>query len=182
MRFLPTRIPEVVVIEPQVFGDSRGFFMETWHARKFAAAGLDLTFVQDNHSKSGQGTLRGLHYQIEQPQGKLVRVVSGEVFDVAVDLRRSSPTFGQWVGEVLSAENRRMLWVPPGFAHGFYVTSESAEFVYKCTEFYAPEHERCIRWDDPELAIVWPLVHGVPSLLSAKDAEGLPFRQAPCYP
>lgn len=182
MRFLPTRIPEVVVIEPQVFGDSRGFFMETWHARKFAAAGLDLTFVQDNHSKSCQGTLRGLHYQIEQPQGKLVRVVSGEVFDVAVDLRRSSPTFGQWVGEVLSAENRRMLWVPPGFAHGFYVTSESAEFVYKCTEFYAPEHERCIRWDDQELAILWPLVHGVPPLLSAKDAEGLPFRQAPCYP
>ena len=182
MRFLPTRIPEVVVIEPQIFGDSRGFFMETWHARKFAAAGLDLTFVQDNHSKSGQGTLRGLHYQIEQPQGKLVRVVSGEVFDVAVDLRRSSPTFGQWVGEVLSAENRRMLWVPPGFAHGFYVTSEAAEFMYKCTDFYAPEHERCIRWDDPELAIVWPVVNGAPPLLSAKDAEGFFFRQAPCYP
>lgn len=182
MRFLPTRIPEVVVIEPQLFGDSRGFFMETWHARKFAAAGLDLTFVQDNHSKSSQGTLRGLHYQVEQSQGKLVRVISGEVFDVAVDLRRSSPTFGQWVGEMLSAENKRMLWVPAGFAHGFYVASESAEFVYKCTDFYAPEHERCIRWDDPELAIAWPLAQGAAPLLSAKDAEGLPFRQAPCYP
>ncbi|MEW6502025.1 MAG: dTDP-4-dehydrorhamnose 3,5-epimerase [Thermodesulfobacteriota bacterium] len=182
MRFLPTRIPEVVVIEPQLFGDSRGFFMETWHARTFAAAGLDLTFVQDNHSKSSQGTLRGLHYQVEQPQGKLVRVVSGEVFDVAVDLRKSSPTFGQWVGEILSAENKKMLWVPAGFAHGFYVTSESAEFVYKCTDFYAPEHERSIRWDDPELAIAWPLVDGTPPLLSAKDAQGFPFRQAPCYP
>ncbi|MEW6593517.1 MAG: dTDP-4-dehydrorhamnose 3,5-epimerase [Thermodesulfobacteriota bacterium] len=182
MRFSPTRIPEVVVVEPQLFGDSRGFFMETWHARKFAAAGLDLAFVQDNHSKSCQGTLRGLHYQIAQPQGKLVRVIGGEVFDVAVDLRRSSPTFGQWVGEVLSAENKRMLWVPPGFAHGFYVTSESAEFTYKCTNFYAPEHERCIRWDDPELAIAWPLVGGAAPLLSAKDAGGLPFRQAVCYP
>jgi dTDP-4-dehydrorhamnose 3,5-epimerase len=182
MRFLPTRIPEVVVIEPQVFGDQRGFFMETWHARTFAAAGLDLAFVQDNHSKSCQGTLRGLHYQIEQPQGKLVRVIAGEVFDVAVDLRKSSPTFGQWVGEILSAGNKRMLWVPPGFAHGFYVTSESAEFTYKCTDFYAPEHERSIRWDDPELAIAWPLVEGAAPLLSAKDAQGFPFRQAPCYP
>lgn len=182
MRFVPTRIPEVVLIEPQVFGDSRGFFMETWHARKFAAAGLDLVFVQDNHSKSGQGTLRGLHYQLSNPQGKLVRVISGEVFDVAVDLRQGSPTFGQWVGEFLSAENKRLLWVPPGFAHGFYVTSESAEFTYKCTDFYAPEHERCVRWDDQELAIGWPLMHGAPPLLSAKDAEGTPFRQAAYYP
>jgi len=182
MRFLPTKIPEVVVIEPQVFGDSRGFFMETWHARKFAAAGLDSVFVQDNHSKSGQGILRGLHYQIEQPQGKLVRVVSGEVFDVAVDLRRSSPTFGQWVGELLSADNKLMLWVPPGFAHGFYVTSESAEFTYKCTDFYAPEHERCIRWDDPDLAIAWPLVDGALPLLSLKDVAGASFQQAPYYP
>ncbi len=182
MRFVPTRIPEVVLIEPQVFGDSRGFFMETWHARKFAAAGLDLAFVQDNHSKSGQGTLRGLHYQIVNPQGKLVRVISGEVYDVAVDLRQSSPTFGRWAGELLSAENKRMLWVPPGFAHGFYVTSDSAEFIYKCTDFYAPEHERCIRWDDPELAIAWPLVEGVLPLLSPKDAAGTPFRQAAYYP
>lgn len=182
MRFVPTRIPEVVLIEPQVFGDQRGFFMETWHARKFAAAGLDLVFVQDNHSKSGQGTLRGLHYQIAQPQGKLVRVVSGEVFDVAVDLRQGSPTFGQWVGEFLSADNKRMLWVPPGFAHGFYVTSESAEFTYKCTDFYTPEHERCIRWDDPDLAIAWPLLSGELPLLSPKDATGTPFREAVYYP
>lgn len=182
MRFAPTRIPEVVLIEPQVFGDSRGFFMETWHAQKFAAAGLDLTFVQDNHSKSGQGILRGLHYQIANPQGKLVRVISGEVFDVAVDLRQGSPTFGQWVGETLSAENKRMLWVPPGFAHGFYVTSEAAEFTYKCTDFYAPEHERCIRWNDADLAIAWPLVQGAPPLLSTKDAAGSPFRQAAYYP
>lgn len=182
MRLTSTRLSDVVVIEPRVFQDQRGFFMETWHARKFAEAGLDFTFVQDNHSKSGQGTLRGLHYQIEQPQGKMVRVISGEVFDVAVDLRRSSPTFGQWAGEFLSAENKRMLWVPPGFAHGFYVMSEFAEFIYKCTDFYAPEHERCIRWDDPELAIAWPLVNGMPPLLSAKDAEGKSFRQAVCYP
>ena len=182
MHFVPTRIPEVVLIEPQVFGDSRGFFMETWHARKFAAAGLDLVFVQDNHSKSGAGILRGLHYQVSQPQGKLVRVVSGEVFDVAVDLRKSSPTFGQWVGETLSAANKRMLWVPPGFAHGFYVTSESAEFIYKCTDFYAPEHERCIRWDDQDLAIDWPVVNGAPPVLSPKDIQGTPFRQAVCYP
>jgi dTDP-4-dehydrorhamnose 3,5-epimerase len=181
MRFVPSEIPEVLLIEPQVFGDSRGFFMETWHAEKFAAAGLDLHFVQDNHSKSVQGTLRGLHYQIRKPQGKLVRVISGEVFDVAVDLRKSSPFFGRWVGEILSAENKKMLWVPPGFGHGFYVLSPEAEFVYKCTELYAPEHERCIRWDDPELGIAWPLLAQAP-LLSAKDLAGVSLAAAELYP
>ena len=181
MRFVPSEIPEVLLIEPQVFGDSRGFFMETWHAEKFAAAGLDLHFVQDNHSKSVQGTLRGLHYQIRKPQGKLVRVISGEVFDVAVDLRKSSPFFGRWVGEILSAENKKMLWVPPGFGHGFYVLSPEAEFVYKCTELYAPEHERCIRWDDPELGIAWPLSAQAP-LLSAKDLAGVSLTAAESYP
>ena len=181
MRFLPTEISEVLLIKPQVFGDSRGFFMETWHAAKFAAAGLDLEFVQDNHSKSVQGTLRGLHYQIEKPQGKLVRVISGEVFDVAVDLRKSSPTFGRWIGDILSAENKKMLWVPPGFGHGFYVLSPEAEFVYKCTELYAPEHERCIRWDDPELGIAWPLLAQAP-LLSAKDLAGVTLAAAELYP
>ncbi len=181
MRFLPTEIPDVLLIEPQVFGDSRGFFMETWHAVKFAAAGLDLHFVQDNHSKSVQGTLRGLHYQIEKPQGKLVRVISGEVFDVAVDLRKSSPTFGKWIGDILSAENKKMLWVPPGFGHGFYVLSPEAEFVYKCTELYAPEHERCIRWDDPELGIAWRLLAQAP-LLSAKDLAGVSLAEAELYP
>ena len=181
MRFLPTEIPEVLLIEPQVFGDSRGFFMETWHAEKFAAAGLDLHFVQDNHSKSVQGTLRGLHYQIEKPQGKLVRVISGEVFDVAVDLRESSPFFGRWIGDLLSAENKKMLWVPPGFGHGFYVLSPEAEFVYKCTELYAPEHERCIRWDDPELGIVWPVLDQAAPLLSAKDLAGVSLAEAELY-
>jgi len=181
MRFVPSEIPEVLLIEPQVFGDSRGFFMETWHAAKFAAAGLDCNFVQDNHSKSVQGTLRGLHYQIEKPQGKLVRVISGEVFDVAVDLRKSSPFFGRWAGEILSAENKKMLWVPPGFGHGFYVLSPEAEFVYKCTELYAPEHERCIRWDDPELGIAWPLLAQAP-LLSAKDLAGVSLAEAELYP
>jgi dTDP-4-dehydrorhamnose 3,5-epimerase len=181
MRFVPTAIPEVVIIEPQVFGDARGFFMETWHAGKFAAGGLDLHFVQDNHSRSAQGILRGLHYQITQPQGKLVRVVRGAVFDVAVDLRRSSPSFGRWVGVELSEDNHRQLWVPPGFAHGFYVMSESADFVYKCTELYAPEHERCLRWDDPALAITWPLRDGAAPLLSAKDATGRLLRDAEVY-
>lgn len=181
MRFLPTEISEVLLIEPQVFGDSRGFFMETWHAAKFAAAGLDCNFVQDNHSMSVQGTLRGLHYQIRKPQGKLVRVISGEVFDVAVDLRKSSPFFGRWVGEILSAENKKILWVPPGFAHGFYVLSLEAEFVYKCTELYAPEHECCIRWDDPQLGIVWPLLAQAP-LLSAKDLAGVSLAEAELYP
>ena len=155
--------------------------METWRADKFAMAGIDLSFVQDNQSRSSCGVLRGLHYQIRQPQGKLARVISGEVFDVAVDLRKSSPTFGQWVGEILSAANKKMLWVPPGFAHGFYVLSETAEFLYKCTDYYAPEHERCVRWDDPDLAIDWPLAKSMAPQLSAKDLAGVPFAKAECY-
>ncbi|GAB4294447.1 MAG: dTDP-4-dehydrorhamnose 3,5-epimerase [Thiohalomonadaceae bacterium] len=182
MRFLPSAIPDVVIIEPQVFGDERGFFMETYHRARFTAAGIDADFVQDNHSRSVRGTLRGLHYQIQQAQGKLVRVVQGEVFDVAVDMRRSSPTFGHWVGEILSAENKRQMWVPPGFAHGFYVLSDSADFVYKCTALYAPEHERCVRWDDAALAIAWPLLGGAAPLVSTKDAAGVSFREAECYP
>lgn len=182
MKFIPSEIPEVVLIEPKVFGDSRGFFMETWHAARFAEAGLDYNFVQDNHSKSVQGTLRGLHYQIRKPQGKLARVISGAVFDVAVDLRKNSPTFGRWVGETLSAENKKMLWVPPGFAHGFYVLSPEAEFVYKCTELFAPEHERCIRWDDPALGIAWPLAGQGAPLLSAKDLAGASLAEAEFYP
>jgi dTDP-4-dehydrorhamnose 3,5-epimerase len=182
MHFLPTAIPDVIVIEPQIFGDERGFFMETYHRARFVEAGITAEFVQDNHSRSQQGTLRGLHYQIQQAQGKLVRVVQGSVFDVAVDMRRSSATFGRWVGEVLSAENKRQLWVPPGFAHGFYVLSDSADFVYKCTELYAPMHERCVRWDDAELAIDWPLPAGATPLVSAKDAAGLQFRAAEYYP
>ena len=179
MNVIPTAIPEVLLIEPAVYGDERGFFMETWQRRKFAEAGIDYDFVQDNHSRSVQGTLRGLHYQIRQPQGKLVRVTHGAVFDVAVDIRRSSPTFGQWVGEYLTAENKHMLWVPPGFAHGFYVTSDVAEFQYKCTDYYAPEHERSIRWDDPDLAITWPLQRE--PVVSAKDQQGSPLAQAECF-
>ncbi|MBP8926424.1 MAG: dTDP-4-dehydrorhamnose 3,5-epimerase [Pseudomonadales bacterium] len=179
MQIIPTRHPEVLLLEPRVFGDERGFFFESWNQREFADIGLDAAFVQDNHSKSARGILRGLHYQTSQVQGKLVRVVAGEVFDVAVDMRRSSPRFGQWAGATLAASNHRMLWIPPGFAHGFYVTGESAEFVYKCTDFYAPEHEISIRWDDPGLAIDWPLVDGVAPTLSAKDASGLCFADAP---
>ena len=181
MKFIPTKIPDVILIEPRVFGDHRGFFMETWEAKKFADNGIDVQFVQDNHSKSSQGILRGLHYQIQQAQGKLVRVIAGEVFDVAVDLRRSSPTFGQWVGEYLSAENNRQLWVPAGFAHGFYVTSESAEFVYKCTDFYAPEFERSIIWNDLELNIKWPLVNNEMPLLADKDKQGQLFKDAESF-
>ncbi len=181
MRFMPTAIPDVVVVEPDVFGDARGFFLETWHEAKFREGGIDAEFVQDNHSRSRQGILRGLHYQIERPQGKLVRVVTGRVFDVAVDLRRSSPSFGRWFGEELSEDNHRMLWVPPGFAHGFYVLSESADFVYKCTEFYAPEHERCIRWDDPEVGVDWPIPTHAAPLVSAKDADGVAFSEAECF-
>lgn len=181
MKFLPTRIPDVIVIEPKVFGDHRGFFMETWQHKVFTEAGISHPFVQDNHSRSSQGILRGLHYQIKHPQGKLVRVISGEVFDVAVDIRKNSPTFGQWVGETLSADNRKMLWVPPGFAHGFYVMSESAEFLYKCTDFYTPPHERTILWNDPALGINWPLVNGAAPVLSSKDAEGVLFTEAEIY-
>ena len=178
MEFRPTSIPDVILIEPQIFGDSRGFFMETYHARKYAAAGIEAEFVQDNHSGSRQGTLRGLHYQIHQAQGKLVRCVAGEVFDVAVDIRRSSATFGQWAGAVLSAQNRHMLWVPEGFAHGFYVLSDWAELAYKATDFYAPEWDRAILWDDPAIGIEWPLQEGVEILLSEKDRSAVPLAQA----
>ena len=181
MKFAPTAIPDVVLVEPRVHEDRRGFFMETWHAQKFAEAGIDASFVQCSHSKSTGGTLRGLHYQVRHAQGKLVRVVVGEVFDVAVDLRRSSPHFGQWVGERLSAENRRMLWVPPGFAHGFYVISGVAEFVYHCTDFYSPEHERTLRWDAPDLAVTWPCPAGSSPIISERDAEGLPLIDAEPY-
>jgi dTDP-4-dehydrorhamnose 3,5-epimerase len=181
MQFEPTAIPDVVLIRPRVFGDARGFFLESWEARKFAAAGLDVTFVQDNHSRSARHTLRGLHYQIEQAQGKLVRVVAGEVYDVVVDIRKSSPHFGRWLGFTLSAENQHILWVPPGFAHGFLVLSESADFLYRVTDYWAPQHERAIRWDDPQLAIKWPLAPGTAPLLSGKDALASPFAQAEYY-
>ena len=171
-------IPEVVLIEPKVFGDARGFFFESFNQRAFnQATGTDFQFVQDNHSKSSRGVLRGLHYQIRQPQGKLVRVVQGAVFDVAVDIRKNSPTFGQWVGVELSADNQRQLWVPPGLAHGFLVLSESAEFLYKTTDYYAPEHERCIAWNDPALAIAWPDI-GMAPVLSGKDQLGKSLEQA----
>jgi dTDP-4-dehydrorhamnose 3,5-epimerase len=178
MKFIPTEIPDVVLIEPQVFGDQRGFFMETFRASEFAEAGITATFVQDNHSASRRGILRGLHYQIRQPQGKLIRVILGEIYDVALDIRRISPTFGRWVGLVLSVESKNQLWIPPGFAHGFYVMSEMAEVVYKATDYYAPEWERTILWNDPQLAIPWPLQGHEQPLLSAKDANGIPFIQA----
>ena len=179
MKVLPTAIPDVLVVEPRVFGDARGFFMESWNRRALTEAGLDADFVQDNHSRSRRGVLRGLHYQIRHPQGKLVRVVAGEVFDVAVDLRRSSPTFGRSVGVALSEDNKRMMWVPPGFAHGFLVTSESADFLYKTTDYYHPEDERTLRWNDPALGIAWP-VEGEP-LLAAKDAAGARLADAEVY-
>lgn len=176
-----TAIPEVLVVEPKVFGDARGFFFESWSQRAFdAAVGRAVTFVQDNHSRSTRGVLRGLHYQLPHPQGKLVRVAQGEVFDVAVDLRRGSPTFGRWVGERLSAENRRQLWIPEGFAHGFVVLSESAEFLYKATDYYHPEAEHCVRWDDPTLAVAWPDLGGPPQV-SAKDARGKPLGEAAVF-
>jgi dTDP-4-dehydrorhamnose 3,5-epimerase len=181
MKVTPTALPDVLLIEPQVFGDARGFFMESFNAHDFAAAtGVQRAFVQDNHSCSARGVLRGLHYQVRQAQGKLVRVVAGEVFDVAVDLRRSSSTFGQWAGARLSAQNKRQLWIPEGFAHGFLVLSDSAEFLYKTTDYYAPEHERSLRWDDPRLAIAWPL-EGAP-VLSAKDQAAPSFDQVETFP
>lgn len=181
MQAINTELHGVLILEPKVFGDERGFFFESFNARAFAeTTGLQCEFVQDNHSRSQRGVLRGLHYQVQQAQGKLVRVSAGEVFDVAVDLRRSSPTFGKWVGTLLSAENKRQLWVPAGFAHGFVVLSEFAEFLYKTTDYYAPEHERCIRWNDPTLAIDWPLDDA--PLLSAKDQAGLSFVDAQVFP
>lgn len=181
MIFTPTKIPDVILVEPDVFGDNRGFFMESWHAEKFAVGGIAADFVQDNHSRSSRGILRGLHYQVTMPQGKLVRVLSGEVFDVAVDLRRNSTTFGQWVGMSLSAENKKMLWIPPGFAHGFYVISRQADFFYKCTDFYAAEYERAIRWNDPDLAINWPLINGKAPVLAPKDGAAAFFKDAEYY-
>ncbi len=171
MRRIATALPDVALVEPQVFGDSRGYFMETYNAREFARLGVDSLFVQDNQSGSQQSVLRGLHYQLGRPQAKLVRVVRGEVFDVAVDLRRGSPTFGRWAGEILSEQNRRMLFIPEGFAHGFYVLSAQAEFVYKCSEYYAPEEERGVIWNDPTLAIAWPIPAGVIPVLSGKDSR-----------
>jgi dTDP-4-dehydrorhamnose 3,5-epimerase len=182
MNFLTTTVEGVMLIEPRVFGDERGFFMETWHAAKFAEAGIDFAFVQDNHSRSAKGVLRGLHYQLPNPQGKLVRVVSGAVFDVVVDIRESSPTFGQWFGAELNTENRRMLWAPPGVAHGFLTLSDSTDFVYKCTELYSPADERAVRWDDPVLAIDWPLEPGQIPTVSAKDAAAPLLRDAILFP
>ncbi|ADU98413.1 dTDP-4-dehydrorhamnose 3,5-epimerase [Alicycliphilus denitrificans] len=177
MKATPLAIPDVVLIEPKVFGDARGFFFESFNQKAFdEATGTHFQFVQDNHSRSGRGVLRGLHYQVQQPQGKLVRVVRGAVWDVAVDIRRNSPTFGRWVGAELSEDNQRQLWVPPGFAHGFVVLSESADFLYKTTDYYAPQHERCIAWNDAQLAIAWPYA-GEP-VLSAKDQAGKPLAEA----
>jgi dTDP-4-dehydrorhamnose 3,5-epimerase len=181
MNFIQTPLRDVYLLEPRVFGDPRGFFMETWNIETFRAAGFDLNFVQDNHSRSAHGILRGLHFQMEHTQGKLVRVTSGAVFDVAVDLRRSSPTLGQWYGVNLSAENQRMLWVPPGFAHGFYVTSDYADFLYKCTDIYHPASEKTLAWDDPTVGIDWPVPAGESPQLSAKDAQGLSWDDTPRF-
>jgi len=181
MQFIPTDIPEVILIEPEIFGDARGFIMETYHARRFAQAGILTEFVQDNHSGSRQGTLRGLHYQIRHPQAKLLRVIFGEVYDVAVDIRRTSPSFGKWVGVNLSAENKRQVWIPAGFAHGFYILSEWAELVYKVSDIYAPEWERSLLWNDPQLAIPWPLINQQMPILSKRDAEGKPLQIAELF-
>lgn len=179
MKITPTKIPEVKLIEPRVFKDDRGFFLESWNRKVFAELGIDRDFVQDNHSRSEQHILRGLHYQLERPQGKLVRVTQGEVFDVAVDMRSNSPTFGNWVGEILSADNHRMLWVPEGFAHGFYTISPVAEFQYKCTDYYFPDHEKCILWSDPSIGIDWPL--GADPIVSEKDALGTSWSDSEKY-
>jgi dTDP-4-dehydrorhamnose 3,5-epimerase len=181
MKVIRTSIPEVLIFEPQVFGDARGFLLESWNARRFCdAVGFDISFVQDNHSRSRRGVLRGLHYQIRQPQAKLVRVATGRVFDAAVDLRKSSPTFGRWAGAELSGDNHRQLWIPAGFAHGFLVLSDSADFLYKTTDYYAPQHERSVLWNDPAIAIDWP-TDGEPTL-SAKDKAGVLLRDAPVFP
>lgn len=183
MKIIPTSLPDVIILEPTLHGDHRGFFLETWRESTFETIAPGVKFVQDNHSKSGKGILRGLHYQLTQPQGKLVRVVSGEIYDVAVDMRRGSASFGQWVGVTLSADNHRQLWVPPGFAHGFLVTSESAEMVYKCSDYYAPQDEHSLLWNDPALSIAWPLAGlGLAEpVLSAKDREGKLFADAAVY-
>ena len=181
MQFTKTKLTDIVLIEPKVFEDERGFFFEGFKKKSFADAGITTDFVQDNHSRSRKGTLRGLHYQIQQPQGKLVRVTLGEIFDIAVDVRRSSPTFGEWVGYHLSAENKKQLWIPAGFAHGFYVVSEWAEMLYKTTDYYAPQHERAILWNDPAIGIEWPLVNGEAPLLSAKDAAAALLDQAETF-
>ncbi len=178
MQFQSLAIPDVLLIKPRVFGDERGFFMETYQQEKFASQGIETNFVQDNHSSSKQGILRGLHYQVRRPQGKLVRVIIGEIFDVAVDIRPSSPTFGKWISAVLSAENKHQIWIPKGFAHGFFVTSPWAEVVYKVTDFWYPEYERTIQWDDLDLKIAWPLLGGALPSLSTKDQHGLTFKQA----
>lgn len=181
MNIIPTSIPDVLIIEPQVFGDERGFFYESFNQQKFSEkTGLSIQFVQDNHSRSKQGILRGLHYQVQQVQGKLVRVIAGEIYDVAVDIRQSSPTFGQWIGVTLSAENKQQLWIPPGFAHGFYVLSNSADVLYKTTDYYAPQHERSILWNDADLTIKWPLVGSIPTL-SAKDQQANTFVMAEVF-
>ena len=180
LNFIPTSLPGVLLIEPKVFPDERGFFLESYQKKKFSEAGIPFDFVQDNHSKSCQGVLRGLHYQIRQPQGKLLRVVAGEIFDVVVDIRKHSPTFGKWFGVHLSAENKRMLWVPVGFAHGFYVTSPEAELLYKTTDYYAPQWERSILWNDPTINIQWPLIEGLPSL-SSRDRVGRPLSEAEIF-
>ncbi|MEK9777165.1 MAG: dTDP-4-dehydrorhamnose 3,5-epimerase [Quisquiliibacterium sp.] len=180
---MQTQLPGVLLLEPRVFGDERGFFFESFNAKDFLQlTGLQAQFVQDNHSNSRRGVLRGLHYQIRQAQGKLVRVVAGEVFDAVLDLRRSSPTFGRWEGFKLSAQDKRLLWVPPGFAHGYLVLSETADFLYKTTEYWAPEHERCIRWNDPQVGVQWPLPGGQQPTLSEKDAHGVAFADAEVYP
>lgn len=180
MKIIPTDIPDVLVMEPHVFGDGRGFFFESYNEKTFREkTGIRMTFVQDNHSRSKKHVLRGLHYQIRQPQGKLVRVIAGDVFDVALDIRRSSPTFGRWVAAYLTAENKKQMYVPPGFAHGFLVLSDAAEFLYKTTDYWAPEHERCIRWNDPDLAIQWPTT-GDP-LVSPKDEQGVYFKDAEVF-
>jgi dTDP-4-dehydrorhamnose 3,5-epimerase len=181
MKFTPTTISEVILIQPKLYSDERGFFMETYQATRYSEAGIEDNFVQDNHSGSIQGTLRGMHYQIRHPQGKLVQIVTGEVYDVAVDLRRSSPTFGKWVGEKLSADNKLQLWIPPGFAHGFYVLSDWADVLYKVTEFYAPDWDRTLLWNDTALGIKWPLIDGILPLLSEKDANGTPLKNADTF-
>jgi len=181
VKITTTAISDVLVLESQVFGDARGFFFESFNAREFERkTGLDVSFVQDNHSRSARNVLRGLHYQIRQPQAKLVRVVAGEIFDVAVDIRKGSPAFGKWVANTLSAENRKQMWVPAGFAHGFMVLSDYAEVLYKTTDYYAPEHERCIKWDDPDIAVQWPIGNEKP-LTSSKDAQGVPLKNAEVF-